>query len=85
MEEFLQNPDWRFRQAAMWTLSQVGEVCQEDDLAKALALAVHFFGDPHPRVRYAAINAIGQLSRDHAPSVRYELNSLVSNAYPQLA
>jgi HEAT repeat protein len=77
MENFLQNPDWHYRHAAFWTLSQVGEVMQDDDLEAQINNAVKYFADPHPRVRYAAINAIGQLSRDFAPSIQMAMPNTI--------
>lgn len=75
MQTFAQNADWHYRHAAMWTLSQVGEVMQEDDLDAQLENAVRFFADPHPRVRYAAVNAVGQLANDFAPNMQARLHS----------
>ncbi len=43
---------------------------QDDDLDAQVRNACASFADPHPRVRYAAINAVGQLSRDFAPSIQ---------------
>ena len=35
------------------------------------------FRDPHPRVRWAAINAIGQLSTDLGPDLQVKYHHLV--------
>ena len=72
MSEFLTNADWKYRHAALMALSQV--VCiipqQPGDapFAEVLSQLLPFLQDPHRRVRYAALNALGQLSCDHHPS-----------------
>jgi len=66
----LQNPDWKFRHAAMMALSASGEGCHkqmEPYLPEIMDGLLNFIQDPHPRVRYACCNAIGQMSTDFAP------------------
>ncbi|XP_067014129.1 importin-5 [Anabrus simplex] len=66
----LANPDWRYRHAALMALSAVGEGCHkqmESMLNQIMDGVLNFLNDPHPRVRYAACNAIGQMSTDFAP------------------
>ncbi|KAK7864488.1 hypothetical protein R5R35_003107 [Gryllus longicercus] len=66
----LANADWRYRHAALMALSAVGEGCHkqmEALLPQIMDGVLSFLQDPHPRVRYAACNAIGQMSTDFAP------------------
>lgn len=73
----LGNPDWKQRHAALMALSSIGEGCHKDmeDMLPQIMDGVpdymegvlKYLQDPHPRVRYAACNAIGQMSTDFAP------------------
>lgn len=73
----LSSPDWKQRHAALMALSAIGEGCQkqmESMLPQIMAGVpgvmegvLIYLQDPHPRVRYAACNAIGQMSTDFAP------------------
>lgn len=66
----LASPDWKQRHAALMAISAVGEGCHKqmegmlDDIMNGV---LNFLRDPHPRVRFAACNAIGQMSTDFAP------------------
>lgn len=66
----LSNPDWKYRYAALMAISAAGEGCHkqmEDILQSIMEGVLQYLQDPHPRVRYAACNAIGQMSTDFAP------------------
>ncbi|GLV41396.1 Karyopherin beta 3 [Carabus blaptoides fortunei] len=66
----LANPDWKHRHAALMAISAAGEGCHkqmEDILPNIMDGVLNYLQDPHPRVRYAACNAIGQMSTDFAP------------------
>jgi len=66
----LQNPDWKYRHAALMAISASGEGCHkqmEPFLQQVMDGVINFIQDPHPRVRYACCNAIGQMSTDFAP------------------
>lgn len=59
--------DWRYRHAALMALSASGEGCNkqmEPMLDKIVDAIMPFLQDPHPRVRYATCNALGQMSTD---------------------
>lgn len=66
----LSHADWNQRYAALMAISAVGEGCHNqmetmlDDIMRGV---LQYLADPHPRVRYAACNAIGQMSTDFAP------------------
>lgn len=68
---FLGSPEWQKRHAALMTISAIGEGCHkimQAELDNILKLVVQFVRDPHPRVRYAACHAMGQMSTDFAVS-----------------
>lgn len=47
------------------------------NLEHVLSMVLNSFHDPHPRVRWAAINAIGQLSTDLGPDLQVKYHQLV--------
>lgn len=66
----LANPDWKQRHAALMAISAAGEGCHkqmETMLDNIMQAVLNYLNDPHPRVRYAACNAIGQMSTDFSP------------------
>ncbi|EFA03140.1 importin-5 [Tribolium castaneum] len=73
----LASPDWKQRHAALMALSTIGEGCHKqmegmlpqimDGVPGVMEGVLRYLQDPHPRVRYAACNTIGQLSTDFAP------------------
>ncbi|KAL3846795.1 hypothetical protein ACJMK2_017751 [Sinanodonta woodiana] len=76
----LQNSDWRFRHAALMAVSACGEGCHqqmETVLDSVLDVVLPFLKDPHPRVRYAACNAIGQMSTDFGPTFQKKFHAKI--------
>ncbi|XP_060518606.1 importin-5 [Cylas formicarius] len=75
--QMLASPDWKQRHAALMAISAIGEGCLKqmepmlpqimDGVPGVMEGVVRYFHDPHPRVRYAACNAIGQMASDFAP------------------
>lgn len=69
--QMLASHDWKQRHAALMALSAIGEGCHkqmETILPEIMDGGVlRFLQDPHPRVRFAACNAIGQMATDFAP------------------
>ncbi|KAG7304294.1 hypothetical protein JYU34_011235 [Plutella xylostella] len=66
----LASEDWRRRHAALMAVSSAGEGCHkqmEQMLEQVVSAVLNYLTDPHPRVRYAACNAVGQMSTDFAP------------------
>ncbi|KAF3788611.1 Importin-5 [Nymphaea thermarum] len=59
---FLAAPEWQKHHSALITLAQIAEGCSKDR---------------HPRVRWAAINAIGQLSTDLGPDLQTQYHQRV--------
>ncbi|CRK99390.1 CLUMA_CG012554, isoform A [Clunio marinus] len=67
----LNNADWKYRHAALMAISAAGEGCHkqmEAILDSIMQGVLKYLMDPHPRVRYAACNAIGQMASDFAPT-----------------
>ena len=78
--QLLQSPDWRRRHAALMTISCIGEGCMktmQKELGKIVALVAPFLKDPHARVRYAACNALGQMSTDFKPVMQTKYNAII--------
>lgn len=46
-------------------------------LEQVVSMILNSFQDPHPRARWAAINAIGQLSTDLGPDLQNQYHHLV--------
>ncbi|KAI9190858.1 importin subunit beta-3 [Polychytrium aggregatum] len=72
--------EWQRRHAALMAISAIGEGCKkqmEADLKRVVDLVVPYTRDPHPRVRYAALNTIGQLSTDFAPLIQSDYHHVV--------
>ncbi|XP_078437509.1 ARM repeat superfamily protein [Wolffia australiana] len=70
---FLAAPEWQKHHAALITLAQIAEGCSKvmiKNLEQVVSMVLNSFQDPHPRVRWAAINAIGQLSTDLGPDLQ---------------
>lgn len=76
----LGHADWKQRYAALMAISAIGEGCHkqmEAMLEQVMAGVLNFLRDPHPRVRYAACNAIGQMSTDFAPTFEKKFHEQV--------
>jgi len=76
----LQSADWRQRHAALMAISACGEGCHqqmEHVLAGIMDVIVPFLSDPHPRVRYATCNALGQMATDFGPNFQKKFHQKV--------
>nr|CAH7769767.1 unnamed protein product [Callosobruchus chinensis] len=83
----LSNPDWKQRHAALMALSAIGEGCHKqmesmlpqimEGVPGVMEGVLRYTQDPHPRVRYAACNAVGQMSTDFAPSFEKKFHAIV--------
>ena len=49
----------------------------EKDLTNIVNMITTNFSDPHPRVRWAAINTVGQMSTDFGPGLQTKLHATV--------
>ncbi|XP_078038874.1 karyopherin beta 3 [Augochlora pura] len=78
--QMLHNSDWKYRHAALMAISAVGEGCHkqmEAIVPQIMEGVIEYLQDPHPRVRYAACNAVGQMSADFAPTFEKKFHSKV--------
>ncbi|OBZ65152.1 Importin subunit beta-3 [Grifola frondosa] len=63
----LASHDWRLRHAGLMAIAAIAEgtsKVMQHELGKVVNLVTPMFNDPHPRVRYAACQCIGQLCTD---------------------
>nr|POE60467.1 importin-5 [Quercus suber] len=77
---YLAAPEWQKHHAALIALAQIAEGCAKvmiKNLDHVLAMVLNSFQHPHPRVRWAAINAIGQLSTDLGPDLQVQYHGQV--------
>ncbi|XP_041502184.1 importin-5-like [Microtus oregoni] len=84
--QMLQNPDWKYRHAGLMALSAIGEGCHEQMegiLNEIVNFVLLFLQDPHPRVQYAACNAVGQMAMDFAPGFQKKFHEKVIAALLQ--
>ncbi|KAL3083321.1 hypothetical protein niasHS_011123 [Heterodera schachtii] len=74
VNELLNNENWKCRHAGLCALSTIGEGCKRQmeplipDIVNNFVLPK--MADPHPRVRYAVCNAIGQMCTDFQPTIQ---------------
>uniref|UniRef100_A0A914HGN0 TOG domain-containing protein n=1 Tax=Globodera rostochiensis TaxID=31243 RepID=A0A914HGN0_GLORO len=74
INELLNNENWKCRHAGLCALSTIGEGCKRQmeplmpDIVNNFVLPK--LSDPHPRVRYAVCNAIGQMCTDFQPTIQ---------------
>lgn len=67
LPQYMASEDWRRRHAALMALAQVVEGCSKlmsKQTDQAVSPSLTLLSDSHPRVRYAAINCIGQMCTD---------------------
>lgn len=70
---YAQDQDWKKRHAGLIVLAQIAEGCQKEmllQLGPIIDLCLSGARDPHPRVRWAAFQALGQLSSDLGPDLQ---------------
>ncbi|VBB81386.1 Putative importin beta-3 subunit [Podospora comata] len=83
LPRMMQSPAWRDRHAALMAISAISEGCRDQmigELEQVLKLVVPALKDPHPRVRWAGCNALGQMSTDFAPKMQQEFYDVVLTA-----
>uniref|UniRef100_A0A804JD68 TOG domain-containing protein n=1 Tax=Musa acuminata subsp. malaccensis TaxID=214687 RepID=A0A804JD68_MUSAM len=77
---YLAAPEWQRHHAALITLAQIAEGCSKvmtKNLEQVVNMALNSFQHPHARVRWAAINAVGQLSTDLGPDLQVQYHQRV--------
>ncbi|CAH8256820.1 unnamed protein product [Arabidopsis lyrata] len=77
---FFAASEWQKHHAALIALAQIAEGCSKvmiKNLEQVVSMVLNSFQHPHPRVRWAAINAIGQLSTDLGPVLQTKYHQSV--------
>lgn len=76
------NMDWRTKHAGLMALSQVGEYIEDiTHLAQMLPMVLKHLMHENPKVRYAALHCIGQLSDDQTEDFQ---ETYYETVYPAL-
>lgn len=88
LPRMMHSSSWRDRHAALMAISAISEGCRDlmiGELDKVLELVVPTLRDPHPRVRFAGCNALGQMSTDFAGPMQEKYHRVVlENIIPVL-
>uniref|UniRef100_F6I3E2 Importin-5 n=1 Tax=Vitis vinifera TaxID=29760 RepID=F6I3E2_VITVI len=77
---YLDVPEWQKHHATLIALAQIAKVCSKvmiKNLEQMVTMVLNTFPSPHPCVRWAAINAIGQLSTDMGPDLQVQYHQRV--------
>ncbi|CAO2829312.1 unnamed protein product [Amaranthus hypochondriacus] len=72
---YLTAPEWQKHHAALLAVAQIAYGCSKEMikcLAQVVNIVLKSFQDPHPRVRWAAITAIGALCTDFGPGFQMQ-------------
>ncbi|KAF1824854.1 ARM repeat-containing protein [Dissoconium aciculare CBS 342.82] len=80
LPRMLETGSWRDKHAALMCISAISEGCQdlmEAELESVLRLLMPSLEDPHPRVRWAACNALGQMSTDFKGTMQTKWHQVV--------
>lgn len=80
LPRMMSSTAWRDRHASLMAISAISEGCNEGmigELDKVLELVLPSLRDPHPRVRWAACNALGQMSTDFAGTMQENYHQVV--------
>ncbi|KAL4930686.1 nuclear import receptor PSE1 [Aspergillus undulatus] len=80
--KLMSSAAWRDRHAALMAISAISEGCRDlmvGELDQVLSLVTPALEDPHPRVRYAGCNALGQMSTDFAGTMQEKYHQVVLN------
>lgn len=80
LPRMMTSTSWRDRHAALMAISAISEGCRDlmiGELDKVLDLVLPALRDPHPRVRWAGCNAVGQMSTDFAGTMQEKYHQVV--------
>ncbi|KAI9339498.1 armadillo-type protein [Pilaira anomala] len=78
--QMLQSGEWQQRRAALMAISSIAEgsiKIMKPELSNIINMILPSFKDAHPRVRYAACNAMGQMSTDFSPYIQKHFHEIV--------
>ncbi|OIS98279.1 hypothetical protein A4A49_20448 [Nicotiana attenuata] len=77
---YLAAPEWEKRHAALIALAHIAKGCLKvmiKNMEQVVDMVLNCFQDPHPRVRYAACYAIGQLLAEFSPHLQEQFYNQV--------
>ena len=83
IQSYMGDADWAKRHAALVAIAQIAEGCSKimsKNLPSVATPCLNAFRDQHPRVRWAAVNCIGQLCTDLGPALQKELHEQILGA-----
>lgn len=86
LPQMISSGTWQERHAALMAISSFAEGCRDvmiGELSKVLDMVLPLLQDAHPRVQWAACNAVGQMSTDFAPDIQRDFCSRVLPALIQ--
>eukprot|EP00884_Botryococcus_braunii_P020479 jgi/Botrbrau1/7114/Bobra.0165s0131.1 len=81
LPEWIMDPDWKKRHAALICLAQIAEGCvkvMHNQLDGLVDLCMRGLQDPHAKVRWAACQAIGQMCTDLGPELQSAKHQLLA-------
>ncbi|KAK9467540.1 armadillo-type protein [Lipomyces arxii] len=84
--QMIGSANWQERHAALMAISAFAEGCRDvmiSELSKVLDMVLPLLQDPHPRVQWAACNAVGQMSTDFADDIQQQYGPRVLPALIQ--
>ncbi|CCJ30144.1 unnamed protein product, partial [Pneumocystis jirovecii] len=83
LPSLISSQDWRQRHASLMAISAIAEGCEKlmkIELERILDMVLPLLKDIHPRVRWAACNAVGQMSTDFARTMQKKFHRQVLGA-----
>lgn len=83
LPRLIASQKWSERHAALMAISSIAEGAEKlmkKELSRVLDMVLPLLADPHPRVRWAACNAVGQMSTDFAPDMQVKYPSRILEA-----
>ena len=79
------NDDWRYKNAGLMALSQVGEYLDDiNKIAPMVPVVIQHLQHPNPKIRYAAIHCIGQMADDMTEDFQETFHESVLPALAQM-
>jgi hypothetical protein len=67
IDTYAKRTDWQAKFAALCAIRQTIEYMEEKHIEPMATVLLAHMDHPHPRVRYAALHALGQLANDQSP------------------
>ncbi len=78
METSMSSVDWRYRNAGLMSIGQIGEYCDSvDKVRNLIPILVSHVTHAHPKVRFAALSAIGLLADYMHPEFQEEFGKIL--------